>query len=370
MASLPEHPVYTIVPTKEEADGEAWVYYTPEKLEKRYFKFPEVADTEVRVNITNSGICRTDWSISSGHWGDTTGFRPLCPGHEIVGVVSKIGAKVTSLKVGDKVSVGPFREDCGKCGYCRNQNGQVCTGVGIWQRLLYGPKWGGYATAVQILDTHVFKLPETMNMKEAPPLLCAGVTVYAPLQVYCNSFTKLAVCGIGGLGHLALMYAKAMGIECTAITTSTEPERIEAMKKMGATDVINVKDLSKHEKRFDVMLNTSPDQKKEEINQLIATLKPAGNMVLLGIAGIDDGIEFCTHELASWSRKITGSFVGGVEMQKAMLRFSDTNNIYPINEHYKFEEFDVAVEKMKTGRPQFRCVVDIEEYSKANGLWK
>lgn len=366
----PKHPVYTIVQTKEEADLEAWVYYSPAKLERRYFKFPELAETEVRINISNSGICRTDWSISSGHWGDVDCFYPICPGHEIIGVVSKVGSKVTSVKPGDKVTVGPFRDHCGKCSYCRTQNGQVCVGLGIWDRLLYGPKWGGYATGVQILESHVFKLPEGMDVKEAPPLLCAGVTVFAPLQVHCNSLTKLAVCGIGGLGHLALRYAKAMGIEAVAISSSKEPSRIEEIKNLGATEVIHMSELSKHANRFDVMLNTSPDQTKEEFSQLLSTLRPEGNMVLLGIAGKKEGLEFSIDPVAGWSRRITGSLVGGVEMQRAMLRFSSVNNIYPINEHFKFEDFDKAVEKMKFGRPQFRCVVDVEEYSKANGLWK
>jgi alcohol dehydrogenase (NADP+) len=362
------HPFYEFVSKKELADAEAWVWLNKDDYKRVFFKFPELEETDVRINIIWTGMCRSDLLHVTGQWGEV--LYPVAPGHEIIGQVSHVGSKANKFKVGDTVGVGPMRSCCHECVLCTNGRSNVCPNVD--DRFLYGIYFGGYATAVQVGQDHVFTIPEGMNIKESAPLLCAGVTCFVPLQDYAKATSKVAIAGIGGLGHLGLKYANHMGCNVTAISTSKSvpASRVEEIKKMGAETVISLEELPKHQDEFDLIILTSPDTPRETFDMLLEALAHQGTLAYVGMGDANVGQKLNPFILVSMERKIVGHVVGSSEDQEAMLRFSHRNKIISQNEHFSWEDLGKAFEYLRTGRPQFRCVVDVGSYSKANGLWK
>lgn len=362
------HPLYTFVSRKEEADAEAWVWLDKVNYKRVLFKFPELGENEVRINIQYTGLCRSDLFHVIGHWGEV--LYPISPGHEVIGQVSMVGSNVKEHKVGDVVGVGPMRDCCHDCVFCSTKKSNLC--LDPPERFLYGLYFGGYATAIQIGSDHAFPIPAEMNIKESAPLLCAGVTTFVPIVNFAKPTSSVAIAGIGGLGHLGLKYARSLGCKVTAITTSKgiTPERVESIKKMGADAVLSAEDLPKHEREFDTIVLTSPDLEREIFDLLLDALAPQGTLAYVAMGDANGGQKFNPFKVVVEERRIVGHIVGSKEEQAAMLRFSARNNIFSQNEHFSWEDLGKAFEHLRSGKPNFRCVVDVATYSKANGLWK
>ena len=180
-----DHKIYKRA-KKEEADACAWVFSTTETFEKYYYKHPVLTEKEVRIRITYTGICQSDIHTAKDMWGETT--HPLCPGHEVIGVIEKTGSNANKYKIGDKVMVGPFRTACFKCAFCLKGKTNLCTGLSGDDRLLYGSYWGGYSSHIQLEEHHVFKFPDTLDEKSIAPILC--VLVLLLFYLYLNIVKK------------------------------------------------------------------------------------------------------------------------------------------------------------------------------------
>jgi len=349
------HPTYKFVDEKE-ADAFAWVF-TDEKspMKKVAFKFPELQPNEVRAKVTYSGLCHSDLHTVKGHWGPC-GY-PMCPGHEIVGVVSHIGSDVKNFKVGDKVGFGVQRECCGECEPCKEDVEQLCKNVGSDQLYTYTSKyWGGYATSIQHPEKFYFKLPEGLPEEKIPPIFCAGITTYAPIARYAKPGQRVAVLGIGGLGHMAVQYAKAWGCEVTAFTTSKDKEAF--IKGLGADRVVvsSEETLKQEAGRFHLVLNTLPNG--DTLNSVLPLTRFGGTFVQLGVPPVDIPTPIATGLLIFGHINFAGSLIGSRKEIKEVLEFSAKHKIVPLCETFDFEDFPKAFDHLENGKPIFRCVVD------------
>ncbi len=347
------HPTYKFVDEKE-ADAIAWVFTDPENMKRVPFKFPELKANEIRAKVTYAGLCHSDAHTVRGEWGGCS--YPLAPGHEIVGRVTHVGSDVKDYKVGDKVGFGCQRECCEKCVYCKSDTEQLCKEK-LDQTFTYGPKyWGGYATAIQHPHDFFFKVPEGLPEERVPPLFCAGVTVYAPIARYAKPGDNVAVLGIGGLGHMAVQYAKAWGCNVTAFTTSKDKE--EFIKKLGADNVVlsNEETFQQEAGKFQVVLNTLPAS--DNLTSLVSLTKPLGTFVQIGLPAFDNPCKFNPAPLIFGHVNYTGSLIGSRKEIRDMLEFSTKHNIVPLCEQFDFEEFPKAYDTLLNGRPKFRCVVN------------
>lgn len=354
MGSHLSHPTYKFV-RPEEADAIAWVFVDKDNMKKVPFKFPPIKPNEARAKVTYTGLCHSDCHTVRGDWGPC--LHPIAPGHEIVGVITQVGADVKDLQVGDRVGFGAQRESCGECEFCKLGNEQLCRGK-IEQLWTYGDKyWGGYATHVQHPANFFFKLPKNLPEDKIPPLFCAGVTTYAPLARYAKPGQQVAILGIGGLGHLAVKYAKAMGCVVTGFTTSKDKEKF--ILELGADRVVvsTEENLKKEAKKYHFVLNTLPEG--DRINDYVSLVRPLGTFCQVGIPAFGKPLPFNPGLLIFGQINYVGSAIGSRKDVKDMLEFSSKHNILPLCEQFDFEEFPQAYDKLLNGKPKFRCVVDV-----------
>ena len=259
--SLPEkydHPLYKKVEDEKDADAVAWAWVNKEKCVKYPFKFPPLAPRELRANVLYLGLCHSDVLTVREGWGPCQ--FPLAPGHEIVAEVSEVGSDVKNYKKGDLVGFGTLRDACEKCRFCKIGQEELCRDVK--DPFTYGTYWGGYATAIQQPAEFFFHLPEKFDLTKGAPLFCAGITTFYPMKKFLKEGMKTAVCGIGGLGHLALQFLNKMGYESTAFTSS--PNKIDLIKSLGATHVVvstDPKQMEAVKDSFDFIINTIPTDK-------------------------------------------------------------------------------------------------------------
>jgi len=280
----------------------------------------------------------------------------MCPGHEILGVVTHVGADVKDFKIGEKVGFGCQRQACGTCDNCNAGFEQLCS-ASMEQKFTYGPKfWGGYSTAVQHPYDFFFKIPEGLPDAQIPPLFCAGVTTYAPIARHAKAGQEVAVLGIGGLGHMAVMYAKAWGCKVTAFTSSKDKE--EFIKKLGADRVViaNEETYKQEAGKFHLVLNTLPTG--DHLNALVGLTKALGHFIQLGAPSADKPIQFNPSQLIFGHINFTASLIGSRKEIREMLDFSAKHKIVPMCEIFDFADFPKAFDRLEHGRPQFRCVVD------------
>jgi len=349
------HQTYKFV-SEQEADASAWVFTDPKQgMTKVHVKLPEVRPHEIRIKITYTGLCGTDLKHVRGEWGPSP--YPVAPGHEVVGEITHIGSDVKDLKVGDKVGYGPIRESCGKCKACLGGVEQLCRAPSQEQHGTYGPKfWGGYASHMQQPADWCFKIPANLPESKIPPLFCAGVTAYAPIARYAKAGQEVAVLGIGGLGHMAVQYAKAWGCKVTAFTSTAGKE--EFIKNLGADKIVvtSPETLKQEAGKFDLVLNTLPDT--ADFRSLIMLASVLGTFVQLGMPAIGKQACFNPILLAMNHVNFTGSGAGSRKEIAEMLEFSAKHNIVSVCEEFDFEKFPEALDKLENGKPIFRCVVD------------
>jgi D-arabinose 1-dehydrogenase-like Zn-dependent alcohol dehydrogenase len=339
--------------SEDQADAFAWVFVDTENMKKVPFKFPELKNTELRAKVTYTGLCHSDVHTVRDEWGKC--LHPIAPGHEIVGVVTHVGSDVKDFKLGDKVGFGAQRDCCEECEFCKLSYDQHCRGK-VEQKFTYGDKyWGGYASSVQHPAKFFFKIPENLPEERIPPLFCAGGTTHAPIARYAKPGDEVAVLGIGGLGHLAVQYAKAWGCKVTGFTSSKDKEQF--IKDLGADRVVvlNKETLKEEAGKYHLIINTLPSG--DQFSDLVSLARPLGTFCQLGLPPVDQSPTLNCFTLMS-QISVVGSLIASRKEINEMLEFSSKHNIVPLCEQFDFEDFPKAYDRLLHGKPIFRCVVD------------
>jgi alcohol dehydrogenase (NADP+) len=316
---------------------------------------------DVLIEISHCGICHSDLHSARNDWGFTT--YPIVPGHEIVGTVTAIGEGVTRHKVGDRVAIGCMVDSCLECAHCEAGYEQSCLDGGMTgtyngkDRRDGSTTFGGYSERIVCREEFVLKIPEGMPMAEAAPLLCAGITSYSPLKTWkVGPGSKVAVAGLGGLGHMGVKLAAAMGAEVTVLSRS-ESKRADA-EKLGAHAFLNTDDKAAMKAKrgyFDMVLNTIPV--RHDVTPYLHILKINGVQVLVGM--IDMMPEL--HTAVFLGRKVlTGSGIGGLAETQEMLDFCAANSILPDIEVIAMQDIETAYARMEKSDIKYRFVIDME----------
>jgi len=366
-----QHQLYKHCNNSKEADACAWVFNESGSMERVYFNFPELKEDEIRINVKYSGLCQSDTTlVRNKHFPIK---RPFCPGHEVFGVVSHIGKGVKRVKVGDRVGYGPFGKTCQKCDYCSTQNENLCKSVFILEKYLASVRWGGYSTSMQQTEQFAYKIPDGIPDEHVAPLMCAGQTVFAPILEYLKPGMKVAVLGIGGLGHLALQFAKAYGAgEVVAVTGSIDDKK-DLIYKLGATEIVDIKSkeqLVKNEGRFHLVLNTIANCSKDIYPLLINLTASLGNFCVIGAPDSDDFTISVPCLTLVRKVNVVGVAAGSILQTEKMLEFAAKHKIFPMSENFSFDDFPKAFERMEKGKPLFRVQVNIGEWAKQNNFLK
>ncbi|MFA5582580.1 MAG: NAD(P)-dependent alcohol dehydrogenase [Bacteriovoracaceae bacterium] len=323
----------------------------------------DLRENDVEIDIKYCGVCHSDLHIARNEWGGTT--YPIVPGHEIVGTVKSVGSKVTKFKVGDKVGVGCLVDSCQKCHCCHEgleqfcENGMVGTYGGI-DLIDQTPTQGGYSTSIKVREEFVLRIPDNLPLAEAAPLLCAGITTYSPLKHWkVGPGSKVAVIGLGGLGHMAVKIAKAMGGEVTVISQSLRKK--EDGLRLGASHYYASSDentFSQLANTFDLIINTV--SAKLDLNPYLSLLRLDGAMVLLGIP--PEAPTVMAQQLIFKRRSLSGSLIGGIKETQEMLDFCSKHDIVSDVEVIPMEYINEAYERMLKGDVKYRFVIDINSF--------
>ena len=326
----------------------------PLTIERRALR-PE----DVAIKISHSGICHSDLHMAHNDWGMS--LYPMVPGHEIVGTVTGVGSAVTKFKVGDRAAVGCLVDSDLICEHCRAGHEQFCEGGMV---LTYSGidkqdgsvTQGGYSDHIVVRQEFVCRLPESLDIARAAPLLCAGITTYSPLRKYkVGPGQKVGVAGLGGLGHMGVKFAAAMGAHVTMITTS--PEKGEDARELGAHEVLLSKDeqaMADAAGRFDFILNTIPVG--HDVGPYVNLLRPNGTMVIVGAIDSLPGLHGAA--LAMRNRAVAGSLIGGLPETQEMLDFCGEHGIHPEVEIIRADQINEAWDRIKRGDVRYRFVID------------
>lgn len=317
-----------------------------------------VGPNDVSIKIAYCGVCHSDVHTARGEWGGTR--YPIVPGHEIVGTVTAVGGAVTQWKVGDTVGVGCIVDSCRTCASCQEHQEQFCeqgmTGTynGI-ERGTGNTTQGGYSQQIVVDEGYVLRIPAGMPLDRTGPLLCAGITTYSPLRKYgVKAGMKVAVVGLGGLGHMGVKIAKAMGAHVTVVSQS-DRKRDDA-KRLGADDYIATADpavFKANAKRFDFLLDTV--SAPHDYNSYLRMVKRGGTMVLVGIppaSPIDPSV------LVLQQRCLAGSLIGGIKETQEMLDFCAKHGVLSDIETIRAEQINEAYERMLKSEVRYRFVID------------
>ena len=333
-------------------------------LEPLVIERRDVGEHDVQLDIKYSGVCHSDIHMTRDEWGFNS-IYPMVPGHEIVGVVTQVGTNVHQFKIGDVVGVGVMVGSCQKCTPCTNGHEQYCEQDFI---CTYGAKdiyhnneitHGGYSNSIVVDEKFVLYIPQPLlpKLNAVAPLLCAGITTWSPLNHWkVGGSHTVGVIGLGGLGHMAIKFARALGAHVVAITTSID--KIADAKKLGAHEVLlsnNPDEIKKYTTKFDFLLNTVPHS--HNISQYVNLLKLDGVMVIVGALVPLDGLNGA--ELLSHRRVVTGSAIGGIKETREMLDFCAKHDILPDVELIKMEEINTAYTRMINGDVKYRFVIEM-----------
>jgi len=344
-----------VVCPKEEANVFCWgVKSAKAPLERLYFKVPLNKD-EVRIKVLNTGLCHSDCFKVDEEWGKNHVF-PLVPGHEIIAEVEDVGSDITKFKPKDQVCFGVFRDCCGSCAGCKRGDDQLCNGCSY--KLTYDPYLGGYSSHMHVKDSFLFKMPAELDRKRAAPIMCAGVTVFAPLKRWGKEGMRCGVVGIGGLGHMAVQMAAKLGMHVVAI--SGNPDKEAEVKKMGAKEFINSKNEADMKRistkeQLDIVVNTAM---LLDITNYMNTVRPGGCFVQVALPSVDTPVKFSNIDLVANQKIFVGSAVGSRKEVQETLDFCAANDVHPIVENYKWAEFPKAYQRLYESKAKYRCVVD------------
>ena len=330
-----------------------------EPLTKTTINRRKVGPHDVALDIHFAGICHTDIHIVKGEWGPAA--YPVVPGHEIAGVVTEVGSKVTKYKIGDRVGVGCFVDSCRECENCQAGLEQHCTGTGMV--LTYNavdkdgqPTYGGYSGAIVVDEDYVLRIPDSIPLDAAAPLLCAGVTVYSPLRHWnAGPGKRVAVVGLGGLGHLGVKFAKAMGAEVSVLSQSLK--KMEDGLRLGADHYYAAGDpdaFTQLAGNFELILNTV--SANLNLGDYLGLLATGGTLVELGMPG--HPLEVPAFPLAVGRRSVTGSLMGGIPETQEMLDFCAEHDVTAEIEVIAPDSINEAYERVLASDVRYRFVID------------
>jgi uncharacterized zinc-type alcohol dehydrogenase-like protein len=321
----------------------------------------EPGEHDIHIEILYSGICHSDLHQAHDDWGGA--LFPMVPGHEIVGRVKAVGSKVTKVKVGDFAGVGCMVDSCRECSACKEDLEQYCERGATWT---YNSKernsdrltFGGYSEAIVVEERFVVSIPASMDLKAVAPLLCAGITTYSPLRHWkVSPGQKVGVIGLGGLGHMGIKFAKAMGAHVVMITTS--PEKGKDAQRLGADEVLLSKDaaaMASHALSFDFLLNTIPVS--HDVNPYLALLRRDATMVMVGVlTALDPPV--MGGSLIFGRKHLTGSGIGGMAETQEMIDFCAEKGIVSDIEMIAMNQVNEAYERLVKNDVKYRFVIDM-----------
>jgi uncharacterized zinc-type alcohol dehydrogenase-like protein len=308
----------------------------------------ELDAAQVEIAISHCGICHTDLHLINNDWGIT--HYPMVPGHEIVGNITRLGRAVKSLHEGQRVGVGWESGSCGECEFCRRGEENIC------------PQWrgtcthgyGGYASAIRVDSHFAVPVPESLASEVAAPLMCGGVTVYAPISQEARAAMRVGVIGVGGLGHLAVQFAHALG--CDVAVFSTSPAKEAEARSLGAHDFIHAGDPAAMEKTansFDFIISTAPVD--VDWGLYINALKPKGKLCIVGVPQHE--VRLPAFPLILGRKSVFGSPVGSPLLIREMLEFSARNKVKPIIETLPMAQVNTALDRMRHNQIRYRAVL-------------
>ncbi|MFC8047423.1 NAD(P)-dependent alcohol dehydrogenase [Nocardia sp. NPDC057353] len=331
-------------------------------FEKVTIERRELGPHDVLIDVKYAGICHSDIHTARNEWGGAK--YPCVPGHEIAGIVAAVGSAVTRHAVGDRVGVGCMVDSCGRCAPCLDGNEQYCERGAV---MTYntpvdeavqpgGVTLGGYATQIVVTESFVLSIPEGIGLDVAAPLLCAGITTYSPLRHWnAGPGKQVAIIGMGGLGHVGVKIAAALGAEVTVLSQSLRKRddglRLGATGYYATAEKQTFKDLRN---RFDLILNTvSADL---PLDNYLKLLKVDGTLVALGLP--ENPASIRPYLLASYRRSLSGSMIGGIAETQEMLNFCAKHGIGAEIELISVDEIDAAYDRVVASDVQYRFVID------------
>lgn len=325
-----------------------------------HFERRSLRDNDVAIEILYSGVCHSDLHTVNGDWGPQA--YPLVPGHEIVGKVTEVGKDVSKYKLGQHVAVGCMVDSCQSCDQCHSHEEQYCRNgftptYGAPDRISGEITQGGYSKHIVVREEFVLNVPESLDLPRVAPILCAGITTYSPLRTWgIKSGSRVGVVGLGGLGHMAVKLAVAMGAEVTVISRSNKKE--EDAMKIGAKGMLVSTDkdaMKKAASSFDLILDTVPV--KHGLDTYTPLLEIDGTLVLVGQIGPLE--EPMTIPLVMGRRRVAGSLIGGIEETQEVLDFCAEHNILPECKMIKPSEINEAFAHLAKGDVANRFVMDM-----------
>ncbi|MGB5202873.1 NAD(P)-dependent alcohol dehydrogenase [Eudoraea sp.] len=320
----------------------------------------EVTPKDVEIEILYCGVCHSDLHFARNDWGFSV--YPVVPGHEIVGKVIKVGEGVSNFKAGDVVAVGCLVDSCRTCGNCKKDLEQYCPEwVGTYgghDKHLDLPTFGGYSESIVVDEHFVLNIPENLDLAGIAPILCAGITTWSPLRKWnVGKDSKVAVVGLGGLGHMAIKLADALGAHVTLFSRS--PNKMQDALDLGADQVVISTDedqMAGVQNNFDVIIDTVPYA--HDINPYIGTLTTDGTLVLVGYLGPLDPM-LNSVPMIMGRKTVAGSLIGGIAETQELLDFCGKHNITSEIEIIKIQDINQAYERMLKSDVHYRFVIDM-----------
>lgn len=320
----------------------------------------EVTATDVEIEILYCGVCHSDLHTARNEWHGT--IYPNVPGHEIVGRITKVGSNVSKFKAGDLAAVGCMVDSCRECESCKEGLEQYCEqgNIGTYNapdKHLGAHTFGGYSQSVVVDEAFVLRVPENLDLAATAPLLCAGITTYSPLKHWnVGPGKKVGIVGIGGLGHMGVKLAKAMGAHVVVITTSTS--KVEDAKRLGADEVI----LSTNEEQMNAFAGTlhfilDCVSAQHDINVYLRLLKRDGSLTLVGAP--EHPLPVAPFSLIPARKSFSGSMIGGIAETQEMLDFCGKHNITSDIELIHMQDINDAYERLLKGDVKYRFVIDM-----------
>lgn len=329
-------------------------------LEPYSFERRPVENEDILIDIQYCGICHSDIHQVRDEWGNS--LFPMVPGHEIVGVVSEIGSEVSKFKIGDKVGVGCFVDSCRRCDNCQDNLEQYCT-QGMTQTYNSREKnsnrlhQGGYSNKIVVDENYVLRLPDNLPLDAMAPLLCAGITLYSPLKHWqAGPGKQIAIVGMGGLGHVGVKIAHALGAEVTVLSHSMKKE--QDGKRLGADHFYATSDKTTFNKlanTFDLIICTV--SAGIDWNAYLKLLKRDGTMVVIGVP--EESVPMNAFSLISGRKSLAGSLIGGIKETQEMLDFCGKHNITADIELIPIQQVNEAYERVLKSDVRYRFVIDM-----------
>jgi uncharacterized zinc-type alcohol dehydrogenase-like protein len=336
-------------------------------FEKTTVERREPGPTEVLFDIAYAGICHSDIHTARGEWGDT--IYPLVPGHEIAGVVREVGADVTKFAPGDRVGVGCFVDSCGECLECKAGEEQYCSSADrptVWTYGSIGrdgkPTAGGYSTSITVEQDYICRIPDSLGLDVAAPLLCAGITLYAPLKRWgAGPGKQVAIVGMGGLGHMGVQIAAAMGAEVTVLSQTlskhADGRKFGASHYYATSDPATVGNLNN---TFDLMVSTV--SATSNMNDYLSMLRLGGTLVNVGLPG--EPLTVAPGALGSGRKALAGSTIGGIAETQEMLDFCAEHGLAAQVEVIGGDDITGAYDRVVNSDVRYRFVIDTATFDR------